>query len=217
MALMTRVNKQETINLAKVKRAYGIKGELLILPFTPKARWIYNLSQIILTKNTKKPDISVIGEQSSVSFSFTIEYCRSHKDGYIVKLQNCDDRTKAEKWHGAFVSIPLSTFTSKPGENIYLIELKNFIVIDAGEQIGPVVSFSSNGYQDLIQVKKNGHTYDIPLVKDFLISIDWEEKHIYMNLPDGLLNETAIKSMKIKHLLKNKTLKSKKKAKLFAI
>ena len=220
---MTRINRQENIKLAKVKRAYGIKGELFILPFTPKAKWIYNLSEITLIKEVKKPcltrphktSLSITDNQRQfdIRFTFTIENCRSYKDGYVLKLQNCNDRTKAEKWHGAFVSVPLSAFTSKTGENIYLIELKDFVVINAGESVGPIVSFSSNGCQDLIQVKKKDYIYDIPFVKDFLISIDWQKKQIYMDLPDGLLDEMPVKAME----KGCKTLKNTKKARLFAI
>jgi len=224
---MTRINRQENIKLAKVKRAYGIKGELLILPFTPKAKWIYTLSEVTLIKEVKKPclagphetSLSIMDNQRQfdIRFTFTIENCRSYKDGYVLKLQNCNDRTKAEKWHGAFVSVPRSAFTSKTGENIYLIELENFVVVNAGEFVGPIVSFSSNGYHDLIQVKKKDYIYDIPFVKDFLISIDWRRKQIYMNLPGGLLDEMLMNPMKRNHLLKSKTLKNTKKARIFAI
>lgn len=224
---MTRINRQENIKLARVKRAYGIKGELFILPFTPKAKWIYNLSEITLIKEVKKPCLAgshktsllIIDNQRQfdIRLTFIVEKCRSYKDGYVLKLQNCNDRTKAEEWHGAFVSVPLSAFTSKTGESIYLIELKDFVVVNAGESIGPIVSFSSNGCQDLIQVKKKGCIYDIPFVKDFLISIDWQKKQIYMDLPDGLLDEMPVKAMEKGYLLKSKTLKNTKKVRLFAI
>ena len=216
---MTRINNkfEESIRLAKVKEAYGIKGELFILPFTPRAKWIYNLSQITLIrdKNTQyKPSQSMVNLQTIPGSTFNIEYFRNHKGGYIVKFQDCNDRTEAEKWRGAFVSAPISTFTSQPGEEIYLIELKGFTVINLGQQIGPIVSFSSNGYQDLIQVKKEGQLYDIPFVKDFLVQIDWQDRYIYMNLPEGLLDEIPIKNIAL--LSKNKSSKGRKKAHLFA-
>ena len=218
---MTRTNHkiEESIRLAKVKGAYGIKGELFILPFIPRAKWIYNLSQISLIRDHQmtlqhtscQP---IINSQTNSSFTFKIENFRNHKGGYIIKLQDCNDRTEAEKWRGAFVSAPISSFTSQPGEEIYLIELKGFTVINLGQQIGPIVSFSSNGYQDLIQVKKDGHLYDIPFVKEFLVQINWQDKHVYMNLPEGLLDEIPIRN--VTHLSKNKSFKGRKKAHLFA-
>ena len=223
---MTRINHrfEENIRLAKVKAAYGIKGELFILPFTPKARWIYNLSQITLIKDHKvshlkqrKPFKSMINSEIEANCTSNIEYFKDHKGGYIVKLERCSDRTEAEKWCGAFISVPISSFTSRPGEEIYLIELKGFIVINLGQQIGPIVSFSSNGYQDLIQVKKEQQLYDIPFVKEFLVKIDWEARYVYMNLPKGLLDEIPIKTVKEAFLTQNKSSKNRrKKANLFA-
>ena len=226
MAIMTRVNHrfEESIRLAKVKAAYGMKGELFILPFTPKARWIYDLSQITLVKDHKtghvyqhKPLKSMVNFEIEASCIFNIEYFKGHKGGYIVKLERCSDRTEAEKWCGAFVSVPISSFTSRPGEEIYLIELKGFTVINLGQQIGPIVSFSSNGYQDLIQVRKDEHIYDIPFVKEFLVKIDWEAGYIYMNLPEGLLDEVPINGLGGSLLTRNKSSRSRrKKANLFA-
>ena len=226
MALMTRVNNKfgESIRLAKVKAAYGIRGELFIFPFTPKARWIHNLSQITLTKDHNKvshlmqhkSSKSIVNSGIGSNFTFNMEYFKSQRDGYIVKLYGCDDRTEAEKWCGAFVSVPMSHFISRPGEEIYLIELKDFMVISLEQQVGPIVSFSSNGYQDIIQVRKDGRLYDIPFVKEFLIQIDWQAKSIYMDLPEGLFDKTPIKNMKQTLLVRNKPSKARKKANLFA-
>ena len=220
MRIMTRVNYrfEESIRLAKVKAAYGMKGELFILPFTPKARWIYDISQITLVKDHKtshlnqhKPFKSGVNFEVDASCISNIEYFKGHKDGYIVKLEMCSDRSEAEKWNGAFVSVPISNFTSQPGEEIYLIELKGFTVVNLGQQIGPIVSFSSNGYQDLIQVRKDERIYDIPFVKEFLVKIDWEAGYVYMNLPEGLLDEVPIKSVKGVLFTKKKSSKSSKK------
>ena len=222
---MTRINNRskESIRLAKVKKAYGIKGELFILPFTPKAKWIYNLSRFTLIKDEKmntmmhyNPSQPVLDIKTGSS-TFNIEYFKTHKEGYIVKFQGCNDRSEAENWCGAFVSAPLSSFTSQPGEEIYLIELKDFIVVNSDQQIGPIVSFSSNGYQDLIQVKKDGYLYDIPFVKELLVKIDWQSKYVHMDLPEGLFsNKITCKSIKKSLFSKNKSLENRKKANLFA-
>ena len=98
---MTRINNRskESIRLAKVKKAYGIKGELFILPFTPKAKWIYNLSRFTLIKDEKmntmmhyNPSQPVLDIKTGSS-TFNIEYFKTHKEGYIVKLQGCNDRS----------------------------------------------------------------------------------------------------------------------------
>ena len=180
---------EENIRLAKVKGAFGVQGQIFILPFTPNAQWIYDLTQITLVKNTYNTSYKASYKDRPLKSTFHIQSFKKYKNGYLVKLQGCNDRTEANYWQGAFVMVPLSHFTSQPGKEIYLIEVKGFIVVHSGQQIGPIVSFSSNGSQDLIQVRKNGQIYDIPFVQDFITQIDWQNKYIYMNLPYGLLGE----------------------------
>lgn len=183
-------DSQDTIKLAQVKRAYGIKGELFILPLSSSSsHWIYDLSQITLRPGQVSKEGSFqVSKVPQRTESYKVESLRTCKKGYVLKLQGVDDRTEAEKLQGAFVEIPFSIFKSQPGENIYLMELKGFMVVDRGQEIGPVVGFSSNGPQDLLQVDKNGALYDIPFVTDFLIRIDWQTQRIYMNLPEGLFD-----------------------------
>ena len=89
----------------------------LSFSFTPKAKWIYNFSKLTLIKDKKidtltqnKPPQSTINLKTNLSSTFSIEHFRNHKGGYIVKFKDCNDRSEAEKWHGAFVSVPISSF-----------------------------------------------------------------------------------------------------------
>ena len=200
---------KENIKLAKVKGAFGINGQMFILPFTPNARWIYDLSELTLIKSAYSLTFNTGYKNSPLKSTFKIQNFKKYKNGYLVKLENCNDRTEASYWKGAFVSIPLSYFDSSSGEEIYLMEVKGFTVIHSGQQVGPIVSFSSNGSQDLVQVKKNGSIYDIPFVKDFIHRIDWQNKYIYMNLPYGLLGEDKTLSSSSKNPYK--------KSKLYAV
>lgn len=176
---------KNTVKLGKVKKAYGIKGELLIVLFTKNAQWIYDLPHITL----QHPALTPTNRLQPSPTSFDIEQVHQHKKGYIFKLHHLNNRTDAEYWQGAYVYVPQSFFTSQPGEKIYLMELKNFIVVNGGQKIGPIVGFASNGSQDLLQVKKDGHIYDIPFVEDLLRQIDWQAQQVDMDLPEGLLNE----------------------------
>ena len=176
---------KNTVKLGKVKKAYGIKGELLIVLLTQKAQWIYDLPQIALQHSGF---MSLNTSQSSLTF-FDIEKVHQHKTGYVIKLCHLNNRTDAEYWQGAFIYVPQHFFTSQPGEKIYLMELKNFIVVNRGQEIGPIVGFASNGPQDLLQVKKDGQTYPIPFVKAFLKQIDWQAQQVDMDLPEGLFDE----------------------------
>ena len=55
------------------------------------------------------------------------------------------------------------------------------------------MDFSSNGVQDLLVIEKREEKekaykrYEVPFVEDFIEKIDFKEKKIFMNLPEGLI------------------------------
>jgi 16S rRNA processing protein RimM len=53
--------------------------------------------------------------------------------------------------------------------------------------VGFVKEFSSNTVQDLLVVQNKDSVFEIPFVKDFVVKIDFDQRTILMNLPEGLL------------------------------
>lgn len=81
-----------------------------------------------------------------------------------------------------------SLFISDSGDSsFYLLEIEGFAVFDQGRRIGEIVGFGSNSVQDLIIVQIDKDKVEIPLVEDFLIAIEFDQKEIHMNLPPGLI------------------------------
>ena len=61
---------EETIKLAKVRGAFGINGQMLVLPFTPNAKWIYDLSEITLVKSVSNIKTSMNNQDLPPSSHF---------------------------------------------------------------------------------------------------------------------------------------------------
>jgi 16S rRNA processing protein RimM len=106
----------------------------------------------------------------------------------LLSLKSISDRTAAEKLIGNLVSIPSNLLKSKKGEMIFLSEILNFKVFDGKNEVGEIISFSSNGPQDLLVVKGEKHQSEIPFVEAFIKKIDYENRLIKMDLPEGLIN-----------------------------
>ena len=78
---------------------------------------------------------------------------------------------------------------SKPGETIYLSEIKNFKLKDPDQKVlGEIVGFSSNGAQDLLVVESGGRKAEVPFVDAFIKKIDFKQQVVVMDLPEGLLD-----------------------------
>jgi 16S rRNA processing protein RimM len=172
--------------VAKVRDAHGLKGELFIIPFSKTADWAGDLKNFVLVKGEKDKEGKVVNKNLDV----TIKRMKKHKVGFIVQLDQISDRTLAESYKGARIQISNENLVSKKGENIFLKEVENFLVLDAENEIGPVVGFSSNGAQDLLVVQSGENTQvEVPFIPEFISVIDWDKKQIKMTLPEGFLQE----------------------------
>jgi 16S rRNA processing protein RimM len=132
---------------------------------------------------------SLQSKEDSEKVEFIVERVKAFKKGIIVKAAEILDRTMAENVEHLEFYIEESLLVSKPGETIFLSEIKNFKVKDVDQKvIGEIVDFSSNGAQDLLVVDVNGKKIEIPFVEAFIKKIDFKHQSIVMDLPEGLLD-----------------------------
>lgn len=164
------------IKIGKIMDAHGIRGEIGVVVFSGDVSWIDELDALyILRKN--------IFEEHK------IKKIREHKKGFICHLENFDTRNKAEEYKGREVWVDEDLFTSADGEALYLSEILHFEIQDVVlGPLGQISAFSSNGVQDLLVIQRDDQgEIEIPFVKEFVEKIDFENKKIFMNLPEGLL------------------------------
>jgi 16S rRNA processing protein RimM len=164
--------------VGKVREAHGLKGDLYVVIFSGDISW---------AKRMKK--FSLQSKEDSEKVEFIVERVKAFKKGIIVKAAEILDRTMAENVEHLEFYIEESLLVSKPGETIFLSEIKNFKVKDVDQKvIGEIVDFSSNGAQDLLVVDVNGKKIEIPFVEAFIKKIDFKHQSIVMDLPEGLLD-----------------------------
>lgn len=171
---------QEWMKIGKVKDAHGLKGDLYILIFSKDISWLKEVKSFALASQDKEQDKKI----------FEIEKIKAFKDGVMLKPKTVVDRTQAEMLKGQLFYLPSEMFESDEGETIFLHEIMGFTVLDQNEvEIGPIKDFSSNTLQDLLVVElASGKKVEIPFVEDFIIEIDFENKKVHMDLPEGLLD-----------------------------
>lgn len=162
--------------IGKIADAHGIKGEISIFVFSGDVSWLKELHELFISRKGELEKHKILKK-------------RAHKNGFVCLLENFEDRNKAEEYKGREVWIDSCLLVSKPGETLFLIEILGFEVVDSVQgQIGQISAFSSNGPQDLLVIKKeNQKEIEIPFVKEFVQEMDFENKKILMNLPEGLL------------------------------
>ncbi len=163
--------------VGKVKEAHGLRGDLYLLVFSKEAPWANQLK-----------DLQLRNPSGETNFNFKILTKKNYKDGLLVRLESIDDRTKAEGLKGYQFLIPENLLVSNAGEDIFLSEILGFDVFLKDQMVGIIQGFSSNGPQDLLVIRNEEHIFEVPFVKDFILKLDFENKKIVMDFPDGLMN-----------------------------
>lgn len=145
--------------------------------FSKDISWIDHLKEIVFEdpKGQRK--------------TYSVLSHRPHKEGFLVFIEGVVDRTSAESLRAHLVYVAGSLFISDSGDSsFYLAEIEGFRVFDQGHSLGEIIGFGTNSVQDLIIVQIGKDKVEIPLVEDFLESIEFEQKEVHMNLPPGLVD-----------------------------
>lgn len=155
--------------------AHGIRGDIYCLLFSGDASWAEDLASLNL-------------RHQGQNLQFAIKKIKPFKKGFIASLKEVTDRNQAEALKGAEIWADENLFVAESGETLYLREILGFrVFVGEGQSIGVIEAFSSNGPQDLLIVRTERQTCEIPFVQDFVAEIDYEKKELHMNLPEGLL------------------------------
>lgn len=173
---MVFMNQNNLRKVGKIKGSHGIKGEVFLLIFSKDTSWVTAKIKIHLTKNEK--DFKI----------FELIRIKPHKEGVIAALEGVATRNESDLLTGQEIWVDKKIFTSKNQQSLYLIEIEGFEIKDKVlGSIGFIQGFSSNTAQDLLLVENDGHNYEIPFVKEFIVSINHEQKFVETHLPEGLL------------------------------
>lgn len=164
--------------VGRVKDAHSLKGELFVRLFAGRADWLERFKTAYLVS----PDQNEVLE-------LEVEKAKPHKDGLILKLKDLEDRTPAEALRGYGLEIGTELLVSEEGEAIFLEEIMGFELYDVASGLRTVIKgVDSNSVQDLLLVDVEGQEFMVPFVKPLIVKIDFENRRVTMNLPEGLFD-----------------------------
>ncbi len=172
--------------IGKVTGAQGVRGEVFVHLFAGEAHWLPLL---------KEAQFAGDSWQGGAEHTLKVRTKRVHRKqgraGLILALEGLTDRDQAEALlKGKFLYVPDEFLRAPEGEEPYLREFLDLKLLNpAGDLIGVVRGFSSNGPQDLLEVHSgSGEVHLIPLIKSWIVSRDADKGELVMDLPEGLLD-----------------------------
>jgi 16S rRNA processing protein RimM len=162
--------------VARIRKSFGINGEVIVEPFTHSLSRFKKLKEIFIGSDEN----NVI--QSSVS-SF-----RTNKNMIILKIDLFKNRTDSDNYTGSFIYVESKHVVKPPKGKYFHHELIGLSLEDSnGEKFGIVKDVWAMPASDIYVIDLNGKEILIPATKQFIKKVDLGSKKIIINVIAGLI------------------------------
>ncbi len=160
------------VYIGKIVNTHGIKGELRIVSDFQYKDVIFQPSFILLVGKKREP-LKIISY-------------RKHKNYDMVVFDGINDINDALPYKNEDVYINRDDLKIDGYINEDLIGLD---VYSKDKYIGKVKNIINNGAHEILVIDNNTITNLVPLVDEFINQIDIENKKVFINEIEGLINE----------------------------
>jgi len=170
------MRKEDCFYLGKIAKKFSFKGEVLIYLDTDEPELYENMESVFVEFNKNL-------------VPFFIENSSLHKNDFLrVQFEDVDSEEEADSILNCDVYLPLSMLPKLEGNKFYFHEVIGFEIEDKRLGIfGKIVSINDATAQPLFEVLNGKVEILIPMIDQFLIKIDRENKKVIMDLPEGLV------------------------------
>lgn len=170
------IREDEVFKIGKFTKPHGIKGEIS-----------FSFDNDIFDK-VDCPYLVCDIDGIFVPF-FIKEYRFKGADTALVTLEDITSDIQAKRFRGIDVYFPRKYFDESEDAELTLDYFIGFTVIDENSgDIGVITDIDDSTVNTLFLLKsKTGDEIIIPASEDFIISIDVDNRTLYLNLPQGLV------------------------------
>ncbi len=170
------MRKEDCFYLGKIVKKFSFKGEVLVYLDTDEPELYENLE-------------SVFVESDKHLIPFFIENASLHKNDFLrVRFEEVNNEQDADALLGCGVYLPLSMLPKLSGNKFYFHEVVGFEIEDQRLGVfGVIQSVNDTSAQPLFEVLNGNVEILVPMIDQFLVKVDRENKKIIMNLPEGLV------------------------------
>ena len=170
------MNTDSCFQLGYLAKIHGLKGEIKAIFEADDPSTYLKLE-------------SVFVQRGQTLIPFFIENIRQGSSSLLLKFEGIDTPEEASELSGSKLYLPLDLLPQLGEDEFYFHEIIGFEAIDSQYgSIGRIQDYYSMGPQDILQVMDNDKEILIPMSRDFIQSVNKEEKVIKFELPDGLID-----------------------------
>ena len=170
------MRKEDCFYLGKIAKKFSFKGEVLLYLDTDEPELYGNMESVFVEFNKNL-------------VPFFIENSSLHKNDFLrVQFEDVDSEEEADSILNCDVYLPLNMLPKLSGNKFYFHEVIGFEIEDKRVGIfGKIVSINDSSAQPLFEVLNGEVEILIPMIDQFLVKIDRENKKVIMDLPEGLI------------------------------
>ena len=178
------MKKEDCYFLGKITRRHGLQGNVFLKLDTDQPEMYNKLDSIFIEINGLL-----------VPF-FVAKQSWSKGDTLIISYKNSTEAL-VDQTIGRDVFMPLSTLPKLTGNKFYYHEVIGFeIKEEDGKTCGNIVSINDQTAQHYFILDLAGKEIIIPIIKDWILELNREEKYLKMQLPEGLMDVFLVPSKK---------------------
>ena len=164
------------VPLGEIVATHGLDGWVKFHPFNADG-------------DTLAAGVQVYLEKADGQALYEIESSKPHKNQLLIKLRGIDHIDAAKPLIGAILRVDNSALAALEPGQYYQYQVVGFDVVDKyGNAIGKLVATLKTAGGDLYVVQGAEKEHLIPAVKEIVDKVDFDEKKIIIDPPDGLLD-----------------------------
>ena len=177
MDFSTSLEKEspEQLVMGTVVKTHGVRGELKIRPSCDSPAFLACFDALYVEGRLRK-----------------IESARPHKEFLLTKLAGCDTVEAAMALVGKTVAVDASLARAQlPPDRYFIRDLIGCRVWENGIELGKLVSVLCQPAHDVYVVRGPQREWMIPVVDEFVKSIDLKTRVITVQTIEGMSDETV--------------------------
>jgi 16S rRNA processing protein RimM len=170
------MNSSDCFYLGNITKPFGYKGEVDIFLDVDEPKDYANLDAVFV-------------ELKGQLIPYFIENIRLKNNHAVVKFQDVHTEN-VQALIGAKLYLPMAALPKLDGNKFYFHEVIGFSMIDVNHgEIGTLESVMDNAPQPIFQIKhSSGKEILIPILDEFIINVDRENRSITTHAPEGLID-----------------------------
>ena len=178
------MRKEDCYFLGKITRRHGLQGNVFLKLDTDQPEMYSKLEGVFVEVNGLLVPFFIAKQQWSKG------------DTLIISFKNSTEAL-VEQSLGKDVFLPLSTLPKLSGNKFYYHEVVGFEIREEdGKSCGNVVSVNDQTAQHYFILDLAGKEIIIPIIRDWILEVNREEKFIKMTLPEGLMDVFLVPTKK---------------------